>query len=387
MANNVKILFVTDANDNKFYPITIADAVAYIKPNNGGIVKLSDYLNSLATTFVAAESGKRLMTDAEGTKLAGIETGAQVNVKPDWNAASGAAAEILNKPTLGTAAATDATAYATAAQGGKADTAVQSVKITGSDTELKSGTNVVLPAYPTTLPASDVSDWAKAATKPSYTAAEVGAIASTEKGANNGVATLGSDGKVPSSQLPSYVDDVLEYVGQSNFPATGEDGKIYVDTTNNTTWRWSGSQYVQIKGDLVIGTTTGTAADGGTVSGHISDTDIHVTTANKTAWNAKYDKPSGGIPKTDLANAVQTSLGLADTAVQPSDISDFLENADVKVESTRLSKTNDASGNGFTIDLSSSVQTSLGKADSALQAVACGDTSDYADVSSLFTTA
>ena len=62
--------------------------------------------------------------------------------------------------------------YATAAQGGKADTAVQSVKI--GNTEYKSGTNVVLPAYPTTLPASDVSAWAKASEKPSYTKDEVG---------------------------------------------------------------------------------------------------------------------------------------------------------------------------------------------------------------------
>ena len=63
---------------------------------------------------------------------------------------------------------------ATSTQGGKADTAVQSVKISGSTTELKSGTTVTLPAYPTTLPASDVPAWAKAASKPSYTKAEVG---------------------------------------------------------------------------------------------------------------------------------------------------------------------------------------------------------------------
>lgn len=62
--------------------------------------------------------------------------------------------------------------YATKAQGTKADTAVQSVKI--GDTEYKSGTNVVLPVYPTTLPASDVHDWAKAETKPTYTSKEVG---------------------------------------------------------------------------------------------------------------------------------------------------------------------------------------------------------------------
>ena len=62
--------------------------------------------------------------------------------------------------------------YATAAQGTKADSAVQSVKI--GTTEYKSGTTVTLPSYPTTLPASDVKAWAKAATKPTYTKSEVG---------------------------------------------------------------------------------------------------------------------------------------------------------------------------------------------------------------------
>lgn len=62
--------------------------------------------------------------------------------------------------------------YATSAQGSKADTAVQSVKI--GTKEYKSGTTVTLPAYPTTLPASDVPAWAKAKSKPTYTKAEVG---------------------------------------------------------------------------------------------------------------------------------------------------------------------------------------------------------------------
>jgi len=56
-------------------------------------------------------------------------------------------------------------------------------------------------------------------------------------------------GKVPQSQLPSYVDDVLEYASAANFPATGEEGKIYVAKDENKTYRWSGSQYVQIGGD------------------------------------------------------------------------------------------------------------------------------------------
>ena len=65
-------------------------------------------------------------------------------------------------------------------------------------------------------------------------------------GTANGLATLGSDGKVPSSQLPSYVDDVLEYTNKSSFPTTGETGKIYVETSTSKAYRWSGSTYVEI---------------------------------------------------------------------------------------------------------------------------------------------
>jgi len=56
------------------------------------------------------------------------------------------------------------------------------------------------------------------------------------------------NGKVPSSQLPSYVDDVLEYASRSAFPATGETGKIYVALDTNKTYRWSGSEYVMVGG-------------------------------------------------------------------------------------------------------------------------------------------
>lgn len=84
----------------------------------------------------------------------------------------------------------------------------------------------------------------------------------TEMGANNGVATLGSDGKIPSSQLPSYVDDVLEYASYSAFPITGETGKIYVSLDNNRTYRWGGTSYVEISASLALGETSGTAYAG-----------------------------------------------------------------------------------------------------------------------------
>jgi hypothetical protein len=55
------------------------------------------------------------------------------------------------------------------------------------------------------------------------------------------------NGLVPASQLPSFVDDVVEFATASNFPATGETGKIYVAIDTNNTYRWSGSTYVEIQ--------------------------------------------------------------------------------------------------------------------------------------------
>ena len=72
------------------------------------------------------------------------------------------------------------------------------------------------------------------------------ATAITGLGVANGIATLDSNGQVPSTQLPSYVDDVLEYTNVAAFPATGETGKIYVETAGNITYRWSGTAYVKI---------------------------------------------------------------------------------------------------------------------------------------------
>ena len=87
-------------------------------------------------------------------------------------------------------------------------------------------------------------------------------IPASQKGANSGVATLGADGKVPSSQLPSYVDDVIEAANYAALPEEGEAGKIYVTLDNNKTYRWGGSDYVEIAAGLALGETQGTAYEG-----------------------------------------------------------------------------------------------------------------------------
>ena len=139
-------------------------------------------------------------------------------------------------------------------------------------------------------------------------ATDVQAIPASQKGAANGVAGLGEDGKVPASQLPSYVDDVVEgYLhtdgafykeAEHTTKITAESDKIYVDIATNKTFRWSGSAYVGIGSDLALGETASTAyadeiakikngstvvpkaTDAATVSGH--------TVATNVPENAKF---------------------------------------------------------------------------------------------------
>lgn len=131
------------------------------------------------------------------------------------------------------------------------------------------------------------------------------------------------------------------------------------------------------------------------LTAHVANNNVHVTADNKTAWNAKYNKPTGGIPKTDLASAVQTSLEKADTALQQHQ--DISGKADVSAltshtgdttihtstaeKNTWNGKYNKPSGGIPKTDLASSVQTSLGKADTALQEHQ--DISGKADVTAL----
>jgi hypothetical protein len=83
------------------------------------------------------------------------------------------------------------------------------------------------------------------------------------KGVAGGYASLDGSGLVPSTQLPSYVDDVLEYTNLAGFPATGATGKIYVALDNNKIYRWSGSAYIEVSPTVgtIWGGITGTLAN------------------------------------------------------------------------------------------------------------------------------
>lgn len=98
-----------------------------------------------------------------------------------------------------------------------------------------------------------------------------GLIPSTEKGAVNGVASLDENGKVPASQLPGFVDEIIEgtvsedrltFYDTNGVEVTPGSSKMYIDTVSNKTFRWSGSMYVPIGVDLALGETDTTAFAG-----------------------------------------------------------------------------------------------------------------------------
>ena len=106
------------------------------------------------------------------------------------------------------------------------------------------------------------SSIAEEITIPSATEALAGLMSAEDKKKLNKAATLDDTGKIPANNLPSYVDDVVEYETKSAFPGTGEQGKIYVALDSNLTYRWSGTGYVEISPSLALGETANTAYAG-----------------------------------------------------------------------------------------------------------------------------
>ena len=165
-------------------------------------------------------------------------------------------------------------------------------------------------------------------------------IPTSAKGANNGVAELDANGKVPSAQLPSFVDDVIEgYYYNGNFYEdsahteliTGESGKIYVDLATEKTYRWGGSAYVEISESLALGETSTTAYRGDrgkTAYDHATETKLTTATASglfKVASTSeghiagltavqKSDITALGIPAQDTTYSAGTNMELSSGA-------------------------------------------------------------------------
>lgn len=239
--------FLQDRNQEKFYPYAHADATFDREGNKVGIILdnlkqsvqdiendviQSDWNETSASsmayiknkpTSLPANGGNadtvnghtvnsNVPVDAKFTDTiyihpeSGVTAGTYKSVTVDEE---GHITDGSNPTTLAGYGITDA---ASKAQGNRADTAVQSVKIGSSSTEYKNGTSVVLPAYPTTLPASDVSAWAKADTKPTYTASEVGADAAGS--ANSALSSAKSYTDTKIANLIGTADETMDTLGE-----------------------------------------------------------------------------------------------------------------------------------------------------------------------------
>ena len=221
--------------------------------------------------------------------------------------------------------------FATSAQGDKADSAIQGVKLNGG-TALTPDVNHVVDITKAGLGLDNVLN--------------VEQIPASEKGVAGGVATLDNEGKVPSSQLPAYVDDVIEgYYYNSKFyrdsshteEITPSAGIIYLDLPNNKTYRWSGSQYTLIASDLALGETSSTAYQGdrGKIAYDHSQTaharaDATKTEASSTNGNIKINGTETKVythPTTTAVAAAAKKVGkdssghvVLGDALTPSDI-------------------------------------------------------------------
>lgn len=270
---------------------------------------------------------------------------------------NGTSAEIVGKPYVLPAATTSTlggvivgTNISVAADGtisvANASTSGKGVIEIATDAEANTGTATDLAVTPKQL-ATKVSKLSTPATAGTYTkvtinsdgqvtagttlsAADIPDISATyvavsTKGQANGVASLDGDGKVPSSQLPSYVDDVIDAYIVSGATAlsagwlsateggsalTPETGKIYVVLTTgsylNKTYRWSGSTYVEISASPAQATesTAGIAAIATTAQMNAGTNDQTIVTPAKLAAYA-----SGMAKKTTVTNPALTQSG------------------------------------------------------------------------------
>lgn len=117
-------------------------------------------------------------------------------------------------------------------------------------------------------------------------------IPKSQKGEPGGLAELDETGRVPSSQLPSYVDDVIDVDTYSNLPNPGESGKIYITTDNNKQYRWSGTGYAEISSSLALGETASTAYRGDRGKVAYDHSQIKSGNPHGTTFASLPDKPN-----------------------------------------------------------------------------------------------
>ncbi len=226
MSDNVVEIFAGAPGPNGWSPILAATTdgerrvlrVSDWTGGSGNKPAIGQYVGASGLTSVLADA-----VDVRGAAGAGGGGGGAVS---SVNTQTGAVVLTQDNIADGTTAkqftATEKTKLSGVASGATAN---------DTDANLKNRAN-----HTGTQTASTISDFSTAAD----------ARITAQKGAANGLATLDGTSKIPAAQLPSYVDDILEYANYAALPGTGETGKIYVTLDTNFEYRWSGSAYIRI---------------------------------------------------------------------------------------------------------------------------------------------
>lgn len=250
-------------NTNTTYNLTKSGNTITLRGSDGSTFNVTDS-NTVYGNATASAAG--LMSAADKAKLDGVAAGSN-HVTVDAKLSADSTNPVQNK-------------VIKSALDGKSNTGHKHVKADITD-------------FPTSMPASDVYSWAKQSSKPYYTISEV----------SGNLPASRISGTIAAGNLPSYVDDVLEYASLSKFPTAGESGKIYTALDTNKIYRWSGSAYVVISETIALGTTHSSAGYGDEsraaynhsieTSGnphHVTKADVGLDRVDNTADSAKSVK-------------------------------------------------------------------------------------------------
>lgn len=276
-----------------------------------------------ARALASAKVGSVGATANAGIEISGTATVPTVGIKLDpaaGNAASLSAAGLLVTVPAG---ADGKSAYQSAQDGGYTGTEEQFNRDLSGVGDLSADVQEIEGKIPSAasstnklVSASEMGDAIEAVeAKQLYATAQQGSFAT--KAALTGATTYyNADGTVatPTKNDVAYVLADESHDGKSAKYVVANKPTETVPPVWGFVISFSDNTFSQAQMDAINSGVTSAKRAG--YDSHVADGDIHVTAAQKQTWNGKYTKPSDGIPKSDLASSVQTSLGKADSALQ-----------------------------------------------------------------------
>lgn len=233
-------------NTNTTYNLTKSGSTITLRGSDGSTFNVTDS-NTVYGNATASAAG--LMSAADKAKLDGVAAGSN-HVTVDAELSTTSTNPVQNKVIK---SALDGKSNTGHTHDDRYYTKTEvNTKLDGKSNTGHKHVKADITDFPTSMPASDVYSWAKQSSKPSYTISEV----------SGNLPASRISGTIAAANLPSYVDDVLEYASISKFPTTGESGKIYTALDTNKIYRWSGSAYIVISETIALGTTHSSAGYG-----------------------------------------------------------------------------------------------------------------------------